>query len=166
MAAGKSTVAQAIAERLPRAVHVHGDLFRRMVVAGREEMSAEPSDEALRQLELRYRLGRMVADEYVQAGFTAVVQDVLFGPGLPHYIAGFATTPVALVVLAPSADALRQRETERPKSGYGAEWDPAAMDRNLRETTPKIGLWLDTSEQTVAETVAEILTRLDEATVR
>lgn len=37
-AAGKSTVAQALAERLDRPVHVRGDIFRRMVVNGRAEM--------------------------------------------------------------------------------------------------------------------------------
>lgn len=166
MAAGKSTVAQAIAMRLPRAVHVRGDIFRRMVVSGRAEMSTEPSDESLRQLELRYRLGRMVADEYARAGFTAVVQDVIYGPGLPDYVAGFATTPVALVMLAPRPDVLEKREADRDKSGYGAEWDAAAMNRELHETTPRIGLWLDTSDQSVAETVDEILGRLAEATVR
>jgi dephospho-CoA kinase len=39
MAAGKSTVAQLIAERLPRAVHVRGDVFRRMIVSGRFEIA-------------------------------------------------------------------------------------------------------------------------------
>lgn len=33
MAAGKSTVAQLLAESLPRAVHVRGDVFRRMIVS-------------------------------------------------------------------------------------------------------------------------------------
>jgi adenylylsulfate kinase-like enzyme len=41
-AAGKSTVAQALAERLERSVHVRGDLFRRMVVNGGVEMG--PAD--------------------------------------------------------------------------------------------------------------------------
>lgn len=50
MASGKSTVAQLLAERLQKAVHVHGDIYRKMIVAGREEMSPNPSDEALRQL--------------------------------------------------------------------------------------------------------------------
>ena len=37
MAAGTSTVAQVLAERLPRAAHVRGDVFRRMPVSGRAE---------------------------------------------------------------------------------------------------------------------------------
>jgi adenylylsulfate kinase-like enzyme len=38
MAAGKSTVAELMAGRLPRAAHVRGDVFRRMIVSGREEL--------------------------------------------------------------------------------------------------------------------------------
>ncbi|MFD6693018.1 hypothetical protein ACFWD8_09505 [Micromonospora aurantiaca] len=34
MAAGKSTVAEWLARRLPRAVHLRGDVFRRMIVSG------------------------------------------------------------------------------------------------------------------------------------
>ena len=35
MAAGKSSVAQSLAERLPKSVHLRGDVFRRMIVSGR-----------------------------------------------------------------------------------------------------------------------------------
>ena len=43
MAAGKSTVAQQLAERLPKSVHLRGDVFRRMIVSGRAEMDFELS---------------------------------------------------------------------------------------------------------------------------
>lgn len=39
MASGKSTVAQLLAERLPRAAHVRGDAFRRMIVTGRPSLA-------------------------------------------------------------------------------------------------------------------------------
>ena len=38
MGAGKSSVAQALAERLPKAAHVRGDAFRRFIVSGGEPM--------------------------------------------------------------------------------------------------------------------------------
>jgi dephospho-CoA kinase len=67
-AAGKSTVAQALAERLERSVHLRGDLFRRMIVNGRADMgAAEPPAEALRQLRLRYRPAAAAADRYAGA---------------------------------------------------------------------------------------------------
>ena len=56
MASGKSTTAQALAERLPRCVHLRGDVFRKMIVTGREEMTSQPTPQALEQLGLRYRL--------------------------------------------------------------------------------------------------------------
>jgi 2-phosphoglycerate kinase len=75
-AAGKSTVAQLLAERLPQSVDVRGDLFRRMVISGRADMTPEPTAEALRQLRLRYpRLpsGRWRFSE----GVTVLVQEVI-----------------------------------------------------------------------------------------
>src|SRR6266545_4462894 len=103
-AAGKSTTAQALAERLPRSVHVRGDVFRRMVVGGRADLTPDPSDEAIRQLRLRYRLAADVSDAY-------------------------------------------------------GTWAIERLDEVLRHQTPRIGLWLDTSRQTSAETAEEILAR-------
>jgi hypothetical protein len=50
MASGKSSVAQALAERLPRSVHLRGDLFRRMIINGRAEMGLELSTEVVSSL--------------------------------------------------------------------------------------------------------------------
>ena len=62
-AAGKSTVAQLVAEQLERSVHLRGDLFRRMIVTGRADMTPDPGPEAMRQLRLRYQLTASVADQ-------------------------------------------------------------------------------------------------------
>lgn len=162
MAAGKSTVAQALAERLPRAAHVRGDLFRRMIVSGRADYGADESAEATAQLQLRYALAATVADGYARAGFTAVVQDVVLGPELAAFVERITARPRHVVVLAPRVEVLAEREAQRSKTGYG-EWTPAALDDSLRTGTPRLGLWLDTSAQTPAATVDEILRRLDEA---
>jgi cytidylate kinase len=164
MAAGKSTVAELLARRLPRAAHVRGDLFRRMLVSGREDQSPEESAEAKAQLQLRYRLSALVADEYAQHGWTSLVQDIILGPDLTAYVARVRMRPLYVVVLAPSPAAVRIRESGRPKTGYGA-WTVEALDRALRQETPRIGLWLDTSKQTPEETVAGILRRLSDARV-
>ncbi|MFD5876683.1 AAA family ATPase [Streptomyces sp. NPDC060322] len=164
MAAGKSTVAQLLAERLPRAAHVRGDLFRRMIVSGREELMPEETEEARVQLDLRHRLSALVADEYARAGWTAIVQDIVIGEDLERYVARVRTRPLYVVVLAPSAEAVRAREAARPKTGYGA-WTVEALDRSLREETPDIGLGIDTSRQTPDETVAAILAGLARARI-
>ena len=62
MAAGKSTVAQILAERLPRSAHVRGDIFRRMIVSGRAQPTPAGSAEEEAQLTLRYRLSAQAAD--------------------------------------------------------------------------------------------------------
>ncbi|MET7458868.1 AAA family ATPase [Nonomuraea sp. NPDC005501] len=164
MAAGKSTVAQALAERLPRSVHVRGDLFRRMIVNGRADMTPDDAGEAARQLRLRYRLAAAAADLYADEGFTAIVQDVVLGEDLTHFVSLVGGRPLRVVVLAPDPAAVERREEGRPKTGYGA-WTVAALDDALRNGTPRIGLWLDTSSQTPAETVDEILARRDEALI-
>jgi chloramphenicol 3-O-phosphotransferase len=157
-AAGKSTTAQALAERLPRSVHVRGDAFRRMVVGGRAEMTPEPSDDALRQLRLRYRLAALVSDRYFEAGFTVITQDVILGEHLAEMTTLIRSRPLLVIVLAPPADTIAAREAVRGKAAYGA-WAIDQLDDVLRHQTPHIGLWLDTSGQTPAETAEEILAR-------
>ena len=157
-AAGKSTVAQLLAERLPRTVHLRGDAFRRMVVSGRADMTPDPSEEAVRQLRLRHHLTAMVADEYFRAGFTVVAQDVVLGEHLAELVRSIRARPLLVVVLAPRVAAVAAREAARGKTAYD-EWTVTQLDRGLREETPRIGLWLDTSDQTPEQTVTEILTR-------
>ncbi|UFS94556.1 AAA family ATPase [Nocardia huaxiensis] len=155
-AAGKSTVAQALAERLPRTAHVRGDAFRRFVVNGREEMRPDPPEEALVQLRLRYQLAARTADAYADNGFTAVVQDVVLGDYLPWFAERIRTRPRYVVVLAPRPEVVAAREAGRAKKAYGS-YTVEDLDTGLHSTTPRIGLWLDTSDLTVDETVNAIL---------
>lgn len=157
-AAGKSTVAQLLAERLPQSVHVRGDLFRRMIINGRADMTPGPSDEAVRQLRLRYQLAATVSDAYFQAGFTVIVQDVILGGHLAEMTAMIRSRPLLVVVLAPPVSAIAAREQNRDKTAYGT-WAIKQLDDALRHETPRLGLWLDTSGQTAAETTDEILSR-------
>jgi len=157
-AAGKSTVAQLLAERLPRSVHVRGDQFRRMVVNGRADMTPEPTGEALRQLRLRYRLTATISDAYCQAGFTVISQDVILGEHLADMTTMISSRPLLVVVLAPRPAAIAAREAGRGKTAYDA-WGIEQLDDVLRNQTPRLGLWLDTSRQTPAETVDEIFSR-------
>jgi chloramphenicol 3-O-phosphotransferase len=160
MAAGKSSVAQALAERLPKSVHLRGDLFRRMIVNGRAEMIVSLSAEAERQLLLRYQLAADAAKRYVDAGFTVVYQDIIIGPALEDAIRSFQGYPLSVIVLCPRADVIVAREAARDKTGYSNQADIQAFDRVLRQQTPRIGYWLDTSELTIPETVEVILTNL------
>ena len=136
------------------------DVFRRMVVAGREDMTVSPSQEALQQLSLRYRLGASTADTYFQHGFSVVVQDVVLGPDLVNYAKSIRSRPLVVVVLAPRPEVVKQREADREKVGYRIGHHTIdQLCSVLRHETPRVGLWLDTSKQTPEETVEEIIRR-------
>ena len=164
MAAGKSTVAQALAERLPNSVHLRGDVFRKLIVSGRAAMTAGLSDEAEAQLNLRYRLAAGAAREYLNAGFLVVYQDIIVGKRLPEVLGLLPASPF-LVVLCPDAEVVAARDAARAKTGYSAAFTAAFFDRVLRNETPPLGLWLDTSAFGVTATVETILARLDEARI-
>ena len=165
MAAGKSTVAQCLAEQLPKSVHLRGDLFRRMIVSGQAEMDFELSQEALKQLKLRYHLAATVAGLYLEAGFWVVYQDIIIGRDLAEAVAALRHYPLHVVVICPSVEFIAAREAGRGKTGYTHSFTPQIFDRAFRAETPQIGLWLDTSKLTVEETVNYILAHLDQARV-
>jgi cytidylate kinase len=165
MAAGKSSVAQALAERLARSVYLRGDVFRRMVVSGRAEMTVTLSAEAERQLWLRYRLAAAVAELYRQAGFTVVYQDIIIGPALAEVVALFHKHPLSVIVLCPRPEVVAARDADRAKRGYADHSSVESFDRVLRSETPRIGYSLDNSDLTIAETVDRILQNLPQASV-
>jgi chloramphenicol 3-O-phosphotransferase len=164
-AAGKTTVAQALAERLPGpSVHVHGDQFRRWIVNGRLDMTPDAGPEAAEQLRLRYRLMAAACDLYAASGFSVVAQDVVLGPELHLVVGMLRSRPLHVVVLAPRVEVVAERERRRNKDTY-QQWTVELLDRGLRDGTPRLGLWLDTSAHTVGDTVDEILRRSSEALV-
>jgi len=169
-ASGKSTVAEALAQQFSMSVHVRGGQFFRWAARGWVHFDdAERQAEARRLLELRYRLSALVADEYAAAGFTAVVQDNIYGTDVVQRIDRTHATPAHLVVLRPSIDVLEQRHEERRerlgKVAYRGGYTAALNDRDLAATPRELGLWLDTSRQTAEATVDEILARSAEAIV-
>lgn len=165
-ASGKTSVAQALAERFPRSAHVHGDYFRTMIVHGRREMAPGADPDAALQLELRHRLTAIAADAYHDAGFTVVVQDVVIGPYLAAMAGAIRGRPLHVVVLTPDPDVIAVRDAERDKTAYGGAWTVRELDRIVHSETARIGLWLDTSALSVQDTVDEILARLPESEVR
>lgn len=160
MASGKSSVAQALAEQLPKSVHLRGDIFRRMIVSGRAEMSADLSTEAVAQLHLRYRLAQEVAKRYFDAGFTVVYQDIVIGETLAETQEAFRGYPLAIIVLCPDVETIAARDRARAKTGYASRDEIDFFDRVLRKETPHLGYWLDNSHLTVAETVDDIQKQL------
>lgn len=165
MAAGKTTVAELLAQEFARSVHLRGDAFRKMIVRGRDPIAPELGGEALRQLDLRQRLAASAANDYWRDDFTVVLQDIYAGGALNNVVGRLEISPLYVVVLHPRPDVVAARERQRDKTGY-REWDVARFCASFENETPRIGLWLDSSELSPEETVREILLRRHDARVR
>lgn len=169
-ASGKTTIADLLARQFERGVHVRGGQFYRWVVTGWVPFDdAGRRDEARRLLGLRYRLSAEVTQTYADAGFSCVTQDNIYGADVTDWLATIQRHPVHLVVLRPRVEVVTAREEARRfrtgKVAYRAGFTPADNDEHLAGT-PNVGLWLDTSELTPEETVAEILRREDESLIQ
>ncbi|AEY66177.1 AAA family ATPase [Clostridium sp. BNL1100] len=156
MASGKSTVSELLASKMRNGVHLRGDVFRRMIVSGRAEMSAQPSDEAIRQLQLRYRLAADAAKTYYDNGFSVILQDNYYGEQLFHILDMLKGYPVQIIVLCPNVKTVKNREKQRGKVGY-IGFTVETLYENFMRETPRIGFWLDTSEQSPEQSVEDIM---------
>jgi chloramphenicol 3-O-phosphotransferase len=167
--AGKTTVAELLARRFARGVHVSADVLQKMVVSGGRWPEPSTTDrddrvsgEAGAQLRLRVRNMCLLGRSFHDAGFTAVLDDIIIGHGLDDVLDDLRDRAFYFVMLRPSLDVVREREAGRGTRLFEQwEWLDEAIER-----TPRIGLWLDTSLQTAEETVDEIMRRAwDEALV-
>ncbi len=120
MAAGKSTVAELLAARFTQGVHLRGDAFRKMIISGRVEMSSQPDEAALHQLDLRYHLTAQAAKGYYDAGFTVIVQDNYLGEKLPEFLNMLESYPVSVVVLCPDVEAVKSASKSETKPAISA----------------------------------------------
>jgi chloramphenicol 3-O-phosphotransferase len=154
--AGKTTVARLLAQRFERGVHLDGDAFRRFIVSGRREMTPAAPPEALEQLRLRYRIAAGAADAYAAAGFTVALEDVVAGPMLNEVVALIDARPLHVVVLLPRLEVVAARDAARATDGY-ANFSAEGLFRLFAEETPRLGLWLDSSDQTPSETADAVL---------
>lgn len=165
-AAGKTTLGPLLAARLaPPAAALDGDVFYRMVYAGKAIMTPDPQPEAVRQLRLRYEASALVAQHYVDAGFDFVCSDIILGADVTRWMSSIRGAERHLVVLIPSAAAIAERELARGGGNSYRDWQKPGMSlveaiESMQESLadiPRRGLWLDTSEQTAAQTVDAIL---------
>jgi chloramphenicol 3-O-phosphotransferase len=67
------------------------------------------------------------------------------------------------VLLVPRLEVVQQRNRERPGKDVFETW--RHLDAVARSETPRVGLWLDTSDQTAEESAAEIMNRAWQAAV-
>lgn len=155
---GKSTVARGLARRLERSAVVEGDyLQHHMTVRGLVGPGDEPSAEAERQLDLRWKNLAAVAANFHDEGFTTIVDSLV----IPRLLAGFraAVAPrlVAYVHLDPDRATGLDRDAGRGAKRIGDRYDYVAAEFGpLREAGP----WIDSTHQTPEETVAAVAAAL------
>ena len=157
--------------RFERGAFIEGDVLWKMVVAGAIDMSADADAEAERQLALRYRHGALLCESFVSEGFIAVHAENMYGPMVERHLRSLRC-PRSLVVLRPRPEVIEQRERERGTNAY-APWEtPGGSMRDAIvqfdgwvAETPRIGVWIDSSDLSIDETVNEILDRWVEADI-
>ena len=161
--AGKTTVSSLLARRFARGVHVSADTLQKMIVSGAEWPVASQTNantdlqgEAADQLRLRLHNMCLLGRSFFDAGFTAVLDDIIVGGRLEHLRDELADVPFMFVTLAPSLETVRAREHERGTELW-REWE--WLTTSISQTTERVGLWLDSSAQSAEETVDEIMRR-------
>ena len=169
--AGKTTISALLADRFERGAHVSADTLQKMIVSGTEWPDAVTVNrdnpnvvgEAGRQLRLRLHNMCLLGKSFLDHGFTAVLDDIVVGTRVHDVIDELAGTLFYFVLLMPDPETVRERERGRGSRLY-EEWE--WFTESIAGTTPRVGLWLDTSHQTPDQTVDEIMARAwDEALV-
>ncbi len=161
--AGKTTVAGLLARRFERGAHVPADALQKMIVSGaRWPEEREMSEEAARQLRLRLHNMCLLGRSFQDAGFTAVLDDIIIGSRVDDLLAEMDGRRFHFVMLTPSLEAVKAREAGRGTQLYES-W--GWMEEEVRSGTRRIGLWIDTSGQAAEETVEEIMRRYREEAV-
>jgi chloramphenicol 3-O-phosphotransferase len=157
--AGKTTVSRLVAAGLPRSALIHGDDIHNLVVSRRRHPQEEPAEEADRQLELRDRNISALVDNLAEAGFLPIVDDVVvYRSRLTRLSDGMKARPIYMAVLAPDLEIVRTRDGARPDKSVFHLW--SHLDNVMRQEIMGIGCWIDSSQQTPAETAAEVMQRV------
>jgi predicted kinase len=157
--AGKTTVTSLAGALLPRAARVGGDDVNQMVRNGFVWFMGNPAHEALRQDELCNRNMCSLANNFVDFGFTVLMDTVVADRAeLDFFLAMLSPRPVRLVILAPGIDACRERNRNRDPE---AQFDFDGYDRldaDMRREFADCAWWFDTAELTLEQTASQFVT--------
>ena len=115
--AGKSSVAIALCQRYPKALHLPVDDLRELVCSGRAS-PLDWSDETTLQFALARRSAAGMAADYADAGFAAVIDDVVREDDMAHFLPQLGGRPLRKVLLLPSLAAVQERNRERTNKAF------------------------------------------------
>lgn len=166
---GKTTVADALARRYPKAAHLPMDDLRQLVVAG----LASPlnwTDETALQFTIARRNAARLAADYIAAGFTVVMDDVIKEADLGQLLPHLGGAMPRKVLLSPSIFVVHRRNAQRTNKTFDTKiLEPIAtrMHGELVAGCPPAAGWfvLDTSTISVEDTVDRILTTFQRAPI-
>jgi chloramphenicol 3-O-phosphotransferase len=156
--AGKSTVTRLAARLLPRAARVGGDDVCLMIGRGFVWFMGKPAEEALRQDELCNRNMCALANNFVDFGFTVLMDSVLVDrPELDFFLALLSPRPVRLVILAPGIDECRRRNAMRdPQDRFDFD-GYARLEADMTREFADCAWWFDTAALTPEETAEQLV---------
>jgi adenylylsulfate kinase-like enzyme len=156
--AGKSTVTQLIAERLPRSARLDGDQINGLIVSGHVWPLGEPADEAARQVELCNRNLCTLANNFSDAGFAPVIDWVIPSrEQLDFFVSLLPDRQVLFVVLAPGIEVCRYRNAIRdPDERFDSDGYEALED-DMKSELGDAGWWFDTAALTPEQTADRIV---------
>ncbi|QYN39393.1 ATP-binding protein [Pseudonocardia sp. DSM 110487] len=156
--AGKTTVTRLAARLLPRAARVGGDDVNLMIGSGFVWFMGKPTDEALRQDELCNRNMCALANNFIDFGFTVLMDSVLADrPELDFFLALLSPRPARLVILAPGVAVCRRRNAMRdPQDRF--EFDGyERLDADMKREFIDCAWWFDTAALTPEETAEQLI---------
>jgi len=154
--AGKSTLARALAARLPRAAHIEGDALQKLILSGSVPPGAAPADEERRQIHLNVRNQCLLARSFAEAGFVPILDYVLVNRArLEEYRKHLHGFDLQLVTLIPAIAVALKRDQERPDKTVAAQW--AHLHEQIQAELRDLGLWVANSDLTVEQTTDYVL---------
>jgi predicted kinase len=154
--AGKTTVSEIVARRLPRSALIHGDQIQNLVISGRRHPNEEPPFEADQQLRLRDRNMAALANNFAGGGFLTVIDDVfVYRARLQRFLTFLSARPVFLAMLAPALAVTETRDAARSEKTVFPIW--SHLDAVMRTETIGVGFWIDSSNLTAEETADAVL---------
>ncbi len=161
LAAGKSTLAEALMRRYPRGLHVNMDGVREMVVSGLAS-PLEWTPETDRQFGLAAQASAKLAAIYHRGGFAAAIEGGMDPQLIDPWLAEEGLDEVAVkVVLVPRLEVAMERNRSRTNKSFDTSILDEAIfeiDRTLRdEPLPADWVGIDNSDEAVDATVERVL---------
>ena len=163
--AGKSTITGLAATLLPKAAQVRGDDMNQMIKSGYVGWMEMPADEALRQDELCNRNMCSLANNFIDFGFTVLMDTVLADRAeLDFFLALLSPRPVRLVVLAPGIDVCKHRNATRDPDERFDFGRYEQLEADMKREFGGASWWFDTSALTPDETAERLVAEANRMT--